>query len=105
MIGDSKQAESRKERLAPKHYSPYLTISKNSKTLHGRGCNYIQSTTSMPKYNYIVFSFISRYPHSCAAVIHKSALYYSILCTELCTILWITLRKREIHLKLQCLLL
>ena len=57
MIGDSKQTESRKERLAPKHYSPYLTISKNSKTLHGRGSNHIQSTTSMPKYNYIV-SFI-----------------------------------------------
>lgn len=69
------------------------------KTLHGRGSNHIQSTTSMPKYNYIVFSFISRYPHSCAAVIHKSALYYSILCTELCTILWITLQKREIQLK------
>ena len=55
MIADSKQAESRKERLAPKSYSPYLTLSKNSKTLHGRGCNHIQSTTSMPKYNYIVF--------------------------------------------------
>ena len=55
MIGDSKQTESRKERLAPKHYSPYLTISKNSKTLHGRGSNHIQSTTSMPKYNYIFF--------------------------------------------------
>lgn len=53
MIGDSKQTESRKERLAPKHYLPYLTISKNSKTLHGRGSNYIQSTTSMAKYNYI----------------------------------------------------
>lgn len=55
MIGDSKQTESRKERLAPKPYSHYLTISKNSKTLHGRGSNHIQSTTSMPKYNYIVF--------------------------------------------------
>ena len=55
MIDDSKQAESRKERLAPKPYSHYLTIFKNSKNLHGRGSNHIQSTTSMPKYNYIVF--------------------------------------------------
>lgn len=53
MIGDSKQTKSRKERLTPKHYLPYLTISKNSKTLHGRGSNHIQRTLSMPKYNYI----------------------------------------------------
>ena len=53
MIGDSKQTKSRKERLTPKHYLPYLSISKNSKTLHGRGSNHIQSTTSMAKYNYI----------------------------------------------------
>lgn len=57
MIGDSKQTKSRKERLTPKHYLPYLTISKNNKTLHGRGSNHIQSTTNMAKYNYIV-SFI-----------------------------------------------
>lgn len=53
MIGDSKQTKSRKERLTPKHFSPYLTISKNNKALHGRGSNHIQSTTSMAKYNYI----------------------------------------------------
>lgn len=53
MIGDSKQTENRNERLTPKHYLPYLTIYKNSKTLHGRVCSHIQRTPSMAKYNYI----------------------------------------------------
>ena len=63
MIGDSKQTKSRKERLTPKHYLPYLTISKNNKTLHGRGSNHIQSTTSIGEVQFYRFFHLSAVIH------------------------------------------
>ena len=88
MIGDFKQTESRKERLAPKPYSHYLTISKNSKTLHGRGSNHIQSTTSMAKYNLYRFFHLSAVIHIHAPQLSTKArfniLFYTQSCAQFC---------------------
>lgn len=88
MIGDSKQTKSRKERITPKHYLPYLTISKNSKTLHGRGSNHIQSTTSMAKYNLYRFFHLSAVIHIHAPQLSTKArfniLFYTQSCAQFC---------------------
>lgn len=98
MIGDSKQIESRKERLAPKHLftlSDYFQKQQNPARARQQSYSKHDEHGEVQLYR---FFYLSAVIHIRAPQLSTKARFI-ILCTDLCTILWITLRKREIRLK------